>query len=555
MKFLNAGLAVLLLVILGILAFNTFTKSPKDLQSTPESTSNPLLQKALTTTRLYLPVQVYTRPDPPAYSTSYYMLTVDGATLYNMGCKLGQLDLSLPGPRDTVVVLDFGSPAKVGSEYGTDLFWMGPVTNSQIISAVKNFGAGYYTCVSTDRQSKIYVALGTTNYHTSISNTTDFYNHGSAWARMVNDLNAWYIAQGYSSQVLAVGADDIELAWNSPAITKAWVNGYNASHSYDWYDFGALDGCAVRSNPNYALCGNGWTREDAWYVVYGTRPAWPLPEIYIKNGLNAQQWALLSQYSYTAKKFAFIFVGVFTQMQACIQSPGQCPGVDNSPAAAWNQLYVELSRNANTSFIPPWSTDIKWWNGVVTLNASGQPPPVLKNENYVSFYQSIADDIQSGLRNTGLSAESRTLLQGKLANAQLVIDVQEAGSIKQASKNAKALLELPKVVNPDFHSGIFDGPGGTFHSWEGDFNNHWQGVVNNNYVFVSAGSSAEDPSQGILAVVTISADRLNIARKIYPAPAQSGSLQVQQVQWPVVKLESKNGLLLNFDASQEKFIP
>ena len=103
---------------------------------------------------------------PPPYSTSYYLLTVDGNALYNLGCQFGASDRDLTGSRDSIIILDFGSPKQINAEYGTDLFWMGPVTISQIKAAVMNFGRGYYVCASTDRGSQIYVAVGTTNYGT-----------------------------------------------------------------------------------------------------------------------------------------------------------------------------------------------------------------------------------------------------------------------------------------------------------------------------------------------------------------------------------------------------
>ncbi len=151
------------------------------------------------------------------------------------------------------------------------------------------------------------------------------YAHGVAWARMVNDVNSWLKASGYASQVHAVGANDIELSWAGPVISIAWVNGYDSVNLYDYYDFGTLDGCAIRADPNRTTCGNGWTRETAWYKAYGTRPGFPIPEIYLNNGYNAQQWALLSLYSVNAKGYPIEFPGVLTQYQACIQSPGQCP--------------------------------------------------------------------------------------------------------------------------------------------------------------------------------------------------------------------------------------
>jgi len=560
MKVLNVGLGVFLLVLLGIIGSATFSRP----RATPTSTSTPETHVAAvepqvvvtpTPNKLFMPAIFSIKPGPPLYSTSYYMLTVDGKTLYDMGCKLGQLDRDLPGSRDSLTVLDFGSPAKVGNEYGTDLFWMGPVGISKITAGVKNFGAGYYACVSTDKQSKMYVGIGTTNYHTSISNTTDFTNHGVAWARMVNDINAWFGTQGYSSQVLAVGANDIELAWNTPAITKAWVNGYNSAHKFDWYDFGALDGCATRSNPNSTLCGNGWTREDAWYVVYGTRPAWPLPEIYLTNGLNAQQWALLSLYSASAKGYPFVFIGVFTQMQACIQATGQCPGVDNSPTAGWNQMYAELNKDARTIAPLPWSTDIKWWDGKVTLNSSVQPAQAPSAPAGASFYQSIADALKASLSSASVGPEDRQLLEGKLENAQRVLDLQSAAASQQAVVGPKALSALPKVIDVDFPSGIFDGPGGAFHAWEGAFANHWQGKVDGDYVFVSAGSASIDTTHGVLSVVRISADRLQVTKNTYQAPAGSGALQVQKVQWPSVQLVSTSGAQFTFNADQQIFAP
>ncbi len=226
------------------------------------------------------------------------MLTIDSVRLYNYGCKLGAKDAAMAGIQNTIVILDFGSPKVVNSQYGADLFWMGPVSITQIKSAVENFGRGYYVCAGGDRGSQIYVGIGTTNYGSTIgSSTSQARAHGIAWAQMVNDVNSWLISNGYSSQVHAVGAIDIEPAWNSASVSRAWADGYDAVNLYDYYDFGTADGCATRSDPNRITCGNGWTREDVWYKAYGTRPAFPLPEIYNTRGANAEQWALISLYS------------------------------------------------------------------------------------------------------------------------------------------------------------------------------------------------------------------------------------------------------------------
>ncbi len=542
MKLINAGLAVILIALLGFLGWKTI--------SSEKSASSTRSLQPLGTQKYLMPVMRYIAPQPPPYSTSYYMLTVNGGTLNDMGCKIGQVDRDLPGSRSTVVILDFGSPKKVGSEYGTDLFWLGPVTISQISAAIQNFSQGYYNCVADDRESQVIIGIGTTNYHTSISNETDFYNHGVAWARMVNDLNAWLVNQGYASQVLVVGANDVELAWNTPAVTKAWVNGYHSADKYDWYDYGSLDGCATNSNPNSSFCGNGWTREDAWYVTYGTLPVWPVPLIYATTGVNAQQWALLSLYSYHTRGYSFIFIGPMTQKQACDQSPGQCPNLDNTPQQGWNQLYNELHRNLSTNFVPPWLTDIKWWNGVVTLQAA--PELATGTASEPSLYQALAQQLQEDLSSPNLSGDARAALQGKLDNALRVIQNQAAAA-SLPTKSPKSLPSAPKVFDPGFQSGIFDGPGGIFHAWEGDFKNHWQGVVDGQFVFISAGASASDPAQGIVAVTVVSADRLDVQKNIYQAPAGTGSLAVVKVEGSLVFLDSKNGQQLIFDTATHGF--
>ena len=564
MRSILAGLAVVIVIGLGAIGCKSIFQSPPAgyPQPAPQNTPLPDLlatafaahPKALSTglnRRTFIPSLVNYVPAAPLYSTSYYMLTVNTTTLYNMGCKIGQGDSVKPGSRDTVVVLDFGSPKKVGSEYGADLFWMGPVSISQISAAVKSFGQGYFNCVTPDLSSQVYVAIGTTNYHTDISNATDFFNHGAAWASMVNNINTWFINQGYSRQVIAVGADDIELSWNGPIISKAWVNGYNSTHKYDWYDFGTLDGCATRSYVS-STCGGGWTREDAWYATYGTLPAWPLPEIYLTNGVNAQQWAVLSQYSYSSKGYSFVFMGAFTQYQACVQSPGQCPGVDNSPVDGWVQLFNELRKSKGTYNVPRWSSDIKWWDGKVTVPTAGTPA-VAGGRQDTSLYGYLVDSLSNSLSNPGLRADGRKLLQGKLSNAQSMLKLKDAVLSTPAARDPNNQPVLPKSLDPAFQSGVFDGAGGTFHSWEGSFQNHWQGVVNNDYLFVSAGSSADDPSQGIVMVMSVSDDRLTVHKAIYNGPAASATLQVVKVEWPTVFLASSNGQSLVFDASTQTF--
>jgi hypothetical protein len=491
---------------------------------------------------------------PLPYSSSVYLLTVDGTTMYNLGCQYGTLDKNLAGVRDTIIVLDFGSPKQINAEYGTDLFWMGPVTITQIKAAVENFGRGYYVCASTDRGSQIYIGIGTTNYGSVMNSSTATARAlGVAWAKMVNDVNSWLITNGYSGQVHAVGANDIELSWSSAAIGRAWVDGYDSVNLYDYYDFGAAEGCAIRSNPNLTMCGNGWTRNDVWYKAYGTRPGFPLPEIYNTKGLNAQQWALLSLYSVNTYGYKIEFRGLMTQYQACLQAPGQCTGVDNTPSAGWLQLYNELIKDSRTAYTPKWVTDIQWGYNMPTgplaaVKAATPPPP------QVSLPQQTVNSYPQILLQPGLSAQMKSSLQEKLIDARRLLSDKAAGDAHPASKDPALAPAAPVVGDSGFPIGIFDGAGGVIHSWEGTITNHWQDTIGSDFVIVSAGVSADDPTQGMLMVLRVSGDRATYNRQVILSPQKSGALNVVSSNGPILTLSSASGTQFTFDAVTNTFI-
>lgn len=489
---------------------------------------------------------------PPLSSTSYYMLTVDSTKLYDLGCEVGKLDLSLTGARDTVVVLDFGSPVTVNSQYGTDLFWFADVTLSQIASAAQNFGKGYYVCVGADRSSHIYIGIGTTNYGTKFT-TTNWREHGLAWGKMVNDVNTWFKNNGYSGQVHAVGAIDIELSWNSPTNSRAWVDGYDSVNLYDYYNFGTLDGCAYTyQSPN---CGNGWSRMDALYTSFGPLPAYPLPEIYRRDGVNAKQWALLSQYSVTQYGIGMEFIGVFTQWKACQKSsPDQCInlGLDNTPAQGWMQLYTELAKNPATAQSPRWSTDIKWWD-----NLPFDPIPPVSAGDVIQTTTDLAQDrinrVEQLLKQPNLSQKARDFAKGKLESAYRVVADRNEGNKSPASKQAKSAAIPPQTQDPAFKEGIFEGMGGPIPGWEALITNHWQGKVSGGYRLVSAGASASDEQQGVVVVVDVNDERMLTSRRLVQAPQKTGQLTITQITAEGIGLVGKDGSRWVFDPVSGKF--
>jgi hypothetical protein len=145
-----------------------------------------------------------------------------------------------------------------------------------------------------------------------------------------------------------VGASDIELSLNTPAATIDWLNGYDSAAKYPMYNFGALEGCPWLAHPTYNCV---WANKDqVLFVVWGSPPVQPIPEIYLTSGVNAEQWYLMSVYSVQRYHEKIQFVGPLTQQGACQQFPeSECIPLGNTPEQAWWQLYNLLNNNASTS--------------------------------------------------------------------------------------------------------------------------------------------------------------------------------------------------------------
>ena len=283
---------------------------------------------------------------------------------------MGKRDLNLVGKQDSVVVLAFGYPqynAKGDGLYGANTYTYPrkPANTNDIAAAVENFGLGYWSCVGADFDSHLRIAVGTSNYSEPVSSSVT-YGHGKAWAQMVNKINDWFVNNCKNScdgQVDAVGANDIELAWGDPDITIDWLDGYASAAKYPMYNFGALDGCPRFSAPG-ANC-NWRDKEKVWYAIWGSPPVQPVPEIYRDDGMNAEQWYLMSVYSYQYHGGKIHFVGPMTELRAC-QQVGGCDLLDgitiaNTPENAWKQLIGLLNGDTRTNGeMLPYSTDIQW---------------------------------------------------------------------------------------------------------------------------------------------------------------------------------------------------
>lgn len=293
----------------------------------------------------------------PPYTTSRYMSTVDTATLTNEGCNQGL------AKQAGIIVLDFGQPQINNGVYGTTLFNSNNFASTdQITAAVEAFLQAFWNCTPQNGPF-ITLGIGTSNLHGWINDPTTAFNHGQAWATMVNNVATWISNSGFGSQEAVAGASDMELGYNSFANTKGWADGYTASAQYPYYDYGDAAGC-----PPAGSCNNGWTQADVVYVSWDEAAALPLPEIYAVNKINAKQWYRLSLYSaLNPGQFGrMIIQGSFTQHAACKITGGCNDGTplstDNTPTQGWKQLYTKLNSDTRTQQPLDYSTDITWAN-------------------------------------------------------------------------------------------------------------------------------------------------------------------------------------------------
>jgi hypothetical protein len=313
----------------------------------------------------------------PLYTYSVYIQTMDGTAAYNAGCSVGSKVGAGTRPAHSLVILDFGYPYYQNGTWGALLLdYPNPFESLSAIAAVTEaYGHGWYECSPSGSQYQLRVAIGENSANTSAGNY--FTNaDGAAWAGMVVSVNSWFATNGYSSQVSAAGAADIENAtyWATATSARAWVDGFSSHTSYAMYDFGAASGCSYANTYANNPCNAGWMTADEWYVSWHG-VAYPAPEDYNTTRYcaykgcsygnvdpNSRQWEAISRYGYHYQGGAIRVEVVVTQYEACVQRGG-CSGINNTPAQGDADMYDALNYDyapSETSQSLDWTTDMEW---------------------------------------------------------------------------------------------------------------------------------------------------------------------------------------------------
>jgi N-acetylmuramoyl-L-alanine amidase len=266
------------------------------------------------------------------------------------GCRFARRAARHASLRDGLVVLDFGRSRMKRGVFGTSLFGSGFRSTSQIAGAAEAYVRGFAGCLPSRSKAHLVIAIGTSNFGGQVT-----FAQGRTWASMVNEVADWVSANGHDRLVDVAGADDIELGWNGPVVTRGWVKGYGSVAEHPYFDYGDAAGC-----PPTGHCIGRWTVEDVWYVSWGAKWALPLPEIYAPNGSSAREWQQLSLYSLRWHGHPMVIAGAMSQRRACRQSADPCWGMNNSPSRAWHLLARALNSDPRTAQPVRWSTDVEW---------------------------------------------------------------------------------------------------------------------------------------------------------------------------------------------------
>jgi hypothetical protein len=248
---------------------------------------------------------------------------------------------------------------------------------------VQNYIIGFYSNLN-DKPVFLNVAVGIN------SSVTPSATHGLNWGNLINDLNTWVIINGYNDHVYIMGAIDTETQWIAspyyvdPQAVTDWISWYSYATPHDAYNFGNAADCPFdypytepESYPVYdQVCfeagwtQNYWSQEKIAEISYGEFR--PLPEVYDKDGVNAQQWFRIGLYSKLGLNKIMRFDGSLTQHYACRQKekelghfPPECVDTNSNPHHGYAHLYSALLQDhyGRIYFPMDFKTDIIWFKG------------------------------------------------------------------------------------------------------------------------------------------------------------------------------------------------
>lgn len=339
---------------------------------------------------------IYAGPDVlPDETISFYVNDLDNGTgeedslPFIWGCELrgrphraGAVILSFGQAFDQIDVefnLRYG--ASLNDEAGTF------ANTSEIAAAIERFVRGYASydppggdtidCISPAEAEAPFLRLiiATTNFGIGAAGPDHTqYDHGVAWAQLVNSIGSWISTEGMGGIVDVAGGMDAEVNWNTAANSLDWAAGYSSVAEWVYYDIGDAAACpqtGTTSEPEDCEDVNfTWTQDDVWRFAWGLPYAYAFPQIYAENGSQAAQWQQLSLYGVLNAYAPIGFEGTLAQSQAC-EEVGCPSGTANTSAQAYEQLWSAINAGVQTESYIRSRSDISWcWSEAPDINCT-----------------------------------------------------------------------------------------------------------------------------------------------------------------------------------------
>ena len=232
---------------------------------------------------------LYTQVSGIKFNQSFYIKNVNSDNwMYWLGRDHTN---NIPG----LVFLSFGEAEKRSGEYGINDLGGNYANMSRVKTAVEKFIQGYNDNPKHTANITLIVGINNNLSGTSyqLPNTTsEYYAHGAAFKNMVASIST----SGHVNYIHA--GIDAELNWNTPALTRAWVDGFSQTGSSKFlYNFGdhagRTDDFSGETDP---IFNNGWHASDIQYISYGNPPSYCVPEIYSQGCSN--EWVYQKKWSF-----------------------------------------------------------------------------------------------------------------------------------------------------------------------------------------------------------------------------------------------------------------
>lgn len=232
--------------------------------------------------------RLYTQVGGQKFSQSFYICQANSDNyMYYLGRDHTN---NLSG----LVFLDFGIPQKNAGVYGVYDLNGNYASLSRVKTAVDKFIQGYNANPKHNQYITIFVSINNKSggLYPLSSSTLAYSDHGSAFKTMVESI----ATSGYVNNIDA--GIDAEMLYNTPSLTRAWVDGFTNAGSYKrLYNFGdhsgRSDDFSAETDPSFD---NGWKASDIHYISYGNLCSFCVPEIYSDG--NAKQWAYQKKWRY-----------------------------------------------------------------------------------------------------------------------------------------------------------------------------------------------------------------------------------------------------------------